>query len=167
MRLVHGQLLWEIWATPSCYKVLHWPMVHDAKCECGSVRLYVHKTEALRASGPHFFLNKAKHRKKGYHNTSRASEKNPRAPSTHKIHSYREAVIACFPPAIAQTNCISASVSSPCSQTNFSACLGESCKALSHIVQVMCMQVLKKVGTHLQGRSQELEIVRMGSVNLH
>ena len=35
----------------------------------------VHKTEALRASGPRFFSKKAKHRKKNYHNTSRASEK--------------------------------------------------------------------------------------------
>ena len=55
----------------------------------------------------------------------------------------------------------------PCSQTNFSACLGESCNALNHIVQVMCMQVLKKVGTHLQGGSQEWEIVRLGPVKLH
>ena len=113
------------------------------------------------------FFEQGKTQKKGYRNTSRASEKNPRAPSTHKIHSYREAVIACLPPAIAQTNCISASVSSPCSQTNFSVRLGESCKALSHIVQVMCMQVLKKVCTPLQGGSQELEIVTMGSVKLH
>ena len=56
---------------------------------------------------------------------------------------------------------------SPCSQTNFSARLAESCNALSHIVQVMCMQGLKKVGTHLQGGGQELEIVKMGSVKLH
>ena len=51
--------------------------------------------------------------------------------------------------------------------TNFSACLGESCNALNHIVQVMCMQVLKKVGTHLQGGSQEMEIVKCWSVKLH
>ena len=88
--------------------------------------------------------------------------KKPRALSTHKIHSYREGVNACLPPAIAQTNCISASASPPCSQTNFSACLGGSCNALNHIVQVMCMQVLKEVGTHLQGERQELDILRMG-----
>ena len=93
--------------------------------------------------------------------------KKSRALSTHKIHSYREAVNACTPPASAQTNCINASASPPCSKTNFSACLGEGCDALNHIVQVMCMQVLKKVGTHLQGGSQELEIVKCWSVKLH
>ena len=55
----------------------------------------------------------------------------------------------------------------PCSQTDSAACLGEGCNALNHIVQVMCMQVLKKVGTHLQGGSQELEIVKCWSVKLH
>ena len=98
---------------------------------------------------------------------TKSFRKESRALSTHKIHSYREGVNACFPPASAQTNCINASASPPCSQTNFSACLGESCNALNHIVQVMCMQVLKKVGTHLQGGGQELEIVKMGSVKLH
>ena len=80
VKVVHEQLLWEIWATPSCYKVLHWPMVHDAKCECGSVRLYVHKTEALRASGPHFFLNKAKNRKKA---TTTHQEHQKKIPEHH------------------------------------------------------------------------------------
>ena len=112
-------------------------------------------------------FKKGQTQKKGYHNTSRASERKSRALSTHKIHSYREAVNACTPPASAQTNCINASASPPCSQTNFSACLGESCNALNHIVQVMCMQMLKKVGTHLQGGSQELEIVKCWSVKLH
>ena len=166
VNVIHAQLLWEIWATPSCYKVLHWPMLHDAKCEWGSGRLYVHKTEALRASGPRFFSKKAKNSKKAT-TTHQEHQKKNRALSTHKIHNYREGVNACFPSAIAQTTCISAPASPPCSQTDSAACLGEGCNALNHIVQVMCMQVLKKVGTHLQGGSQELEIVRMGSVKLH
>ena len=134
--------------------------------QVGSGRLYVHKTEALRASGPPFFQKRPNTEKKAT-TTHQEHQKKSRALSTHKIHSYREAVNACTPPASAQTNCINASASPPCSQTNFSACLGESCDALNHIVQVMCMQVLKKVGTHLQGGSQELEIFRMGSVKLH
>ena len=132
----------------------------------GSGRLYVHRTEALRASGPRFFSKKAKNRKKAT-TTHQEHQKKNRALSTHKIHNYREGVNACLPSAIAQTNCISAPASPPCSQTDSAACLGEGCNALHHIVQVMCMQVLKKVGTHLQGGSQEWEIVRLGPVKLH
>ena len=113
-----------------------------------------------------FFSKKAKNRKKAT-TTHQEHQKKNRALSTHKIHNYREGVNACFPSAIAQTNCISAPASPPCSQTDSAACLGEGCNALNHIVQVMCMQVLKKVGTHLQGGSQELEIVRLGSAKLH
>ena len=113
------------------------------------------------------FFQKRPNTEKKATTTHQEHQKKNRALSTHKIHSYREKVNACFPPASAQTNGINASASPPCSQTNFSACLGESCNALNHIVQAMCMQVLKKVGTHLQGGNQELEIVRMGSVKLH
>lgn len=63
VKVVHTHLLWEILATPSCYKVLHWPIIHDAKCGWGSVRLYFHKTEALRASGPRLFTKMTKNRK--------------------------------------------------------------------------------------------------------
>ena len=113
------------------------------------------------------FFKKGQTLKKRLPQHIKSIRKLKRALSTHKIHSYREGVNACFPPASAQKNCINASASPPCSQTNFSACLGEGCNALHHIVQVMCMQVLKKVGTHLQGGSQEWEIVRLGPVKLH
>ena len=95
------------------------------------------------------FFQKGPNTEKRLPQHTKSFRKESRALSTHKIHSYREGVNACFPPASAQTNCINASASPPCSQTNFSACLGGSCNALNHIVQVvMCMQVLKKVGTH-------------------
>ena len=114
-----------------------------------------------------FFSKKAKKKtKKGYHNTSRASEKKQSTIYTQdpELQGGSECMLSS---SHAQTNCISASASPPCSQARFAACLGEGCNALNHIVQVMCMQVLKKVGTHLQGGSQELEIVTMGSVKLH
>ena len=113
------------------------------------------------------FFQKAPNTEKMLPQHTKSFRKESRALSTHKIHSYREGVNACFPPAIAQANCISAPASPPCSQTSFANCLGEGCNALNHIVQAMCMQVLKKVGTHLQGGSQEMEIVKCWSVKLH
>ena len=165
VKAIHAQLLWEIWATPHVIKCCTGQCFMMQNASGGVVHCIFIKQ---RPCGPlaRAFFQKGQKQKKGYPNTSRASEKN-RALSTHKIHSYREGANACLPPAIAQTNCISASASLPCSQTKFAACLGEGCNALNHIVQVMCMQVLKKVGTHLQGGSQALEIVRMGSVKLH
>ena len=63
-KVVHAQMLWEFWAHPSCYKVLHWPAVHDAKCQCGSVRLYVHKTEALAGLWRALFSKRPENMKK-------------------------------------------------------------------------------------------------------
>ena len=83
VKVIHAQLLWEIRANPSCYKVFHWPILHDAKYEWGSGTLYVHKTEALAGLWPALFSKMAKNNTKGYHNTSRASEKHLRALSTY------------------------------------------------------------------------------------